>query len=160
LFRNRFIFVNRILIQSKAFTLKLSSNLLTFFKVFTKMDLNDRFGEALKYFKKSQKDFAEHSGYSKQYVNSIINGKDSIGLTPIKKILDLLPDLDANWLLRGEGEITKQQSTLGEPQPEYGNTDKDLRQALEDCRKDKERAWAEVEWLRGQIDEIKKKEAS
>jgi len=124
------------------------------------MKLNERFGKALKHFNKSQKDFAEHSGWSKQYVSSFIKGNDSIGLTPIKHLLDFLPDLDANWLLKEEGEIEKTQGSVGEPSPQYGQRDEDLRQALEDCRKDKERAWAEVEWLRNQIDEIKKKEAS
>jgi len=45
---------------------------------------------------------------------------------------------------------------LQEDIPAYGNTD--LRVALEECRKEKERAWNMVEWLQSKMDNGDKKE--
>jgi transcriptional regulator with XRE-family HTH domain len=108
----------------------------------------------------SQGAFAKSLDVNQVFISDIETGKKN----PTLKIIENLfkeHNINLNYLIAGFGNMFNQtQNTVGEPIPQYGNTDKDLRQALEDCRKDKERAWAEVEWLRGQIDEIKKKEAS
>lgn len=116
--------------------------------------------ELLKYFDLSQNKFAERIGVSPQTINNIIKKGNKPSGKVIQGIAKEFPKINLRWLLLDEGEMLGKHydNTVEETQPEYGNSDKDLRQALEDCRKDKERAWAEVEWLRGQIDEIKKKD--
>ena len=47
--------------------------------------------------------FARMMGWKPQYLNSLLNGR--IGLTPIIYILQMFPNLDARWLLLGDGEI-------------------------------------------------------
>ncbi len=42
--------------------------------------------------------------WSPQYLNKIING-ENIGLTPVMSLLRVFPDLDARWLLFGEGAM-------------------------------------------------------
>lgn len=47
--------------------------------------------------------FARMMGWQPQYLNGVLNGR--IGLTPIIRILQVLPNLNARWLLLGEGEV-------------------------------------------------------
>ncbi|MBO5972884.1 MAG: hypothetical protein J6Q07_07735 [Alistipes sp.] len=47
--------------------------------------------------------FARMMGWKPQYLNSLLNGR--IGLTPIIYILQMFPNLDARWLLLGDGDI-------------------------------------------------------
>ncbi len=137
------------------------------------MALNKRIAEALKHFNKSRNEFASYAGVSHQYVSSIINGKSNPGLTPINKLLEFIPELNANWLLKGQGEIAidlgKQEK--GEAKEREST---DLRVSLENCqrdkerlwgeiedqKKDKERAWQEVEYLRSEVNRLREKEAS
>ncbi len=51
------------------------------------MELDDRFAKAFSYFKISQKDFAKFAGYSPQYISSLINKKDPIGLKPAQQYI-------------------------------------------------------------------------
>lgn len=47
--------------------------------------------------------FARMMGWQPQYLNGVLNGR--IGLTPIIRILQVLPNLNARWLLLGEGKV-------------------------------------------------------
>jgi len=49
-----------------------------------------------------QKAFAEMMGWTSQYTHNLIAGS-GIGLQPIMAILQRFPDIDARWLLTGEG---------------------------------------------------------
>ena len=95
------------------------------------MELKDRFGKALEHFHKTRKDFGDYAGFKHQYISGIITGRNSIGLKPLNKLLEFLPNLDANWLLKEEGDIEKSKSIVGESVPQYGQKDEDLRQAFE-----------------------------
>ncbi|MCM1078535.1 MAG: hypothetical protein NC344_09720 [Bacteroidales bacterium] len=50
-------------------------------------------------------EFAARLGWSKQYLNTLLRGK-SIGLAPVAALLRTFPDLNARWLLFGEGTMT------------------------------------------------------
>ena len=52
-----------------------------------------------------QKDFAELFGWSNQYTNRLTADYGSIGLKPITAILERFPEINARWLLLGEGEM-------------------------------------------------------
>jgi DNA-binding XRE family transcriptional regulator len=108
---------------------------------------------------RTQQEFADVLEVKRTTISDIERGKTEPRFHLLEKIRRKC-GINLNYLVDNKGVIFEENVTMKEPIPQYGNTDKDLRQALEDCRKDKERAWAEVEWLRGQIDEIKKKEAS
>lgn len=51
-----------------------------------------------------QADFALLLGWRPQYLTKLING-ENFGLTPILKLLETFPELNARWLLLGEGEM-------------------------------------------------------
>lgn len=53
--------------------------------------------------------FAERICENDKIVSSICCGSRPAGLTTIQKIIDNLPEIDANWLMRGEGVMLKQQ---------------------------------------------------
>lgn len=49
-----------------------------------------------------QADFAELMGWSPQYLNKLIR-EGSMGIKPITAMLEKFPELNARWLLLGEG---------------------------------------------------------
>lgn len=69
--------------------------------------MKDRIQTIIKYAGESQKDFAQRMGWSPQYLNKLVRG-DSIGLQPIVSILEQFPQIDARWLLLGEGTMIAQ----------------------------------------------------
>lgn len=73
------------------------------------MSINERIAQFYEWYIKekgiTQKSFSEGIGISASQLNSIISGRDKAGLAIIEKFLNFFPDLDANWLLRGMGEM-------------------------------------------------------
>lgn len=51
-----------------------------------------------------QADFALLLGWRPQYLTKLLNG-ENFGLTPILKLLETFPELNARWLLLGEGDM-------------------------------------------------------
>lgn len=51
-----------------------------------------------------QKEFAVLMGWSPAYLNNLLKGT-SIGLQPVIAILKAFPEIDARWLLLGEGSM-------------------------------------------------------
>ncbi|WP_448104681.1 helix-turn-helix domain-containing protein [Pedobacter panaciterrae] len=51
----------------------------------------------------SQKTFAERMGWSQQYVSKLITEGGSVGMEPVKRILEEFEDIDARWLITGKG---------------------------------------------------------
>lgn len=49
-------------------------------------------------------EFARIVGWSPQYLNSMLKG-ERIGLSPIVTLLDKFPELNARWVLLGEGAM-------------------------------------------------------
>jgi len=50
----------------------------------------------------NQKDFANLMGWSPQYLYKMLKG-DSMGIQPVVSLLRKFPELDARWLILGEG---------------------------------------------------------
>ncbi|WP_131535558.1 hypothetical protein [Pedobacter nototheniae] len=53
----------------------------------------------------SQRTFAEVIDATPQYVAKLVKEGGSVGLDPVTKILKLYPDLNARWLILGDGEM-------------------------------------------------------
>lgn len=65
--------------------------------------INERIDYIVKAKAGSRSRFAEILKVSPQYVNKIASPGGSVGLEPVLSILRLYPDIDARWLLLGEG---------------------------------------------------------
>lgn len=52
----------------------------------------------------SQSEFAELMGWTPQYLNRMLKG-NSFGIRPVMAILQAIPEIDARWLLFGEGTM-------------------------------------------------------
>lgn len=59
----------------------------------------------------SQKDVAEAMGVSASYINAVLNNRKSIGKKVAEKLSNLY-GLSISWLLTGEGEMTKNVTTI------------------------------------------------
>lgn len=69
------------------------------------MDIGQRLEQFVLYkIKKSKVEFAEQIGWDKQYLNGLIKGK-SFGLKPVETLLQKFPELNARWLILGEGSM-------------------------------------------------------
>lgn len=67
--------------------------------------VGDRISTIIKYKAKNKKEFAAVMGWSPTYLSKLLSNQSGIGITPIIQILDKFPDIDARWLLFGEGYI-------------------------------------------------------
>lgn len=74
--------------------------------------------------------FAKKIGETATIVSSICCGSRPAGLTTIQKIVDNIPEIDANWLMRGEGVMLKQQPVS--PQSDTVSLDK-YEKKVEEC---------------------------
>lgn len=52
----------------------------------------------------NQKEFADMLGWSPQYLHKMLKG-DSMGIQPVVSLLQKFPELDARWLILGEGTM-------------------------------------------------------
>ena len=52
-----------------------------------------------------QAEFADIMGWSPQYLNRLTKGESGIGMRPIIALLEKFPELNARWLLLGEGAM-------------------------------------------------------
>ena len=67
--------------------------------------MNKRLGEIIEYKTGGKQTlFAEFMGWSPQYLSKLLRG-DSIGLAPVISLLTKLPEINARWLLLGEGDM-------------------------------------------------------
>ena len=51
-----------------------------------------------------QKDFADLVGWSPQYVQKLLRNGD-FGIKPVTRLLEVFPELNARWLITGEGSM-------------------------------------------------------
>ena len=71
--------------------------------VYTKM--NNRLQEIIKYKTGGQQsDFANLLGWTPQYLAKLLRG-ENFGIRPILTLLEKLPEINARWLLLGQGDM-------------------------------------------------------
>lgn len=67
--------------------------------------MHTRILELINYVSKGNKaEFARTMGWKPQYLNTLLNG-NRIGISPLITMLRILPELNARWLLLGEGKM-------------------------------------------------------
>lgn len=94
-----------------------------------KAELSDRISQILQTFcEDNNREFSELINVNEQALSQICSGKRNAGLEIVQKILDNLPEIDANWLLRGKGNMTidrsgKSLSVQDSPQATISNGD-------------------------------------
>ena len=75
--------------------------------------INKRFGQVIKEKQLTPTQMGEILGMTAIYVRKLTGEGNSFGIEPIKKILISFPDLNARWLLTGEGEpFSEKQETV------------------------------------------------
>lgn len=69
------------------------------------MTISERLNQFIQYKTNgSQVTFAEIMGWQPQYLNKLLKG-GSFGYNPIVALLQKFPELDARWLILGEGDM-------------------------------------------------------
>ncbi len=69
--------------------------------------INERIKELLKSKRYTINSLAKETGVLQQTLNKQIMGQSTMSVDTIIKILNLFPDVSAEWLLRGEGAVFK-----------------------------------------------------
>lgn len=59
-----------------------------------------------------QTDFANLMGWTPQYLAKLIRG-DNFGIRPVVRILETMPEINARWLLLGQGQMLEQERIAG-----------------------------------------------
>lgn len=72
------------------------------------MSLSDRLALLINDEYKSERDFARKVGLNQKTVNNIVNNQNSPNHSVVAKILKSIPNLSAEWLIRGEGPMWKE----------------------------------------------------
>jgi len=75
--------------------------------------INERINDAMKAFGfRSKRAFADKIGVAQTSFNAILNGAEP-KFSTLSKLLNALPDISAEWLMRGEGTMLKKPSEKG-----------------------------------------------
>lgn len=69
------------------------------------------------------KDFAVNTGISESSLSRQLNCKTAINYDTLLSILRSYPEISAEWLMRGEGEMIKRNGVLAEPNATYNVLD-------------------------------------
>ena len=106
-------------------------------KISKKQGLNDRIKQIRSFlFDDNNRKFATEIGENEQTMSQICLNKRNAGLEIVQKILNGLPEIDANWLLRGKGNMTidrsgKSVSVQDSPQATISNGDMEINVPVE-----------------------------
>jgi transcriptional regulator with XRE-family HTH domain len=73
------------------------------------MSIGQRLSDALKAKKMSQNTLGEHMGVTRQTVNKWVKDQSDMPVKSLIKLCDIL-DISADWLLRGEGQLSPTKS--------------------------------------------------
>ena len=71
-----------------------------------------RINEIISYSKLNKSKFAKDIGMEQTTVNNQLIGKRGLSIDLVLSVLASFPDISAEWLLRGEGEMKKQSSEI------------------------------------------------
>ena len=89
--------------------------------------INERLKQSVEYKKINPPDIYNKIGVRRQIWGGWLNQNQAIPLDKLVKIVKLIPDIDARWLLTGEGEMINQPGAIPElveePKGTYKNSD-------------------------------------
>lgn len=95
-------------------------------------DISVRFLESYKYLKKGLKvhtptGFANALGVSRSLITEICKKRTNAGILPIQKLVQEFPEINANWILTGEGQMVNEIASKDELVQKFNlRTDNDL----------------------------------
>lgn len=69
------------------------------------MEINNRISQIIDHYRLEQKDFAQKIGTTPGNISKLINGLTSPGGKILESILVHYPEISAEWLMRGKGEM-------------------------------------------------------
>jgi len=72
--------------------------------------MNNRINSLLKHLKLSSAQFADEIGVQRSSVSHVLSGRNKPGFDFIQKILSRFPEISADWLITGAGEMLKRMS--------------------------------------------------
>ncbi|HEX8546716.1 MAG TPA: helix-turn-helix transcriptional regulator [Cytophagaceae bacterium] len=115
--------------------------------------LKERLEDLLKYLDINQKEFSKFTGVSENTLSNAKKGKNMPNLEFFNAIFRVVPNLNAQWLYMGVGEM------FADPSNELNHKDfsskpakkKDLK--MEDCTEELENAEMEIEFLKNQVED-------
>ena len=86
------------------------------------MSINERIKKVAFEKNFNQLDLAKISGVTKQTINQVFSGATNPGLKIIESIVNEWPQLNARWLLTGEGSMWSNETpgSVSEPAAHYG----------------------------------------
>ncbi|KPK86377.1 MAG: hypothetical protein AMS27_05235 [Bacteroides sp. SM23_62_1] len=90
--------------------------------------MNERLNSILKHFKISSSQFADEIGVQRSSVSHVLSGRNRPGFDFIQRILMKFPEINAEWLITGAGEMLKK---LSAREKELFETDDDIQKDLE-----------------------------
>lgn len=76
--------------------------------------LNERISRVIEYSKLSASEFADEIGVQRSSVSHITSGRNKPSLDFLIKVKDRFPALEWNWLIKGDGEMLRQEN---KPEP-------------------------------------------
>ena len=69
--------------------------------------MNKRIGVIIEYKTAGKRnEFARQMGWSAPYLAKLLRG-EGLGIAPVRTILETYPEIDARWLLLGEGDMLR-----------------------------------------------------
>ena len=80
--------------------------------------INERFAELLKYKNISVKEASRMLSKSEAYIRKLLRPGESFGIDPVYCILNGIPDVSAEWLLNGTGNMLKDSPSNGDAKKE------------------------------------------
>ena len=100
------------------------------------MTINERISQFYNWYIKeysvNQKEFSNRIGIAPSQLNSIISGRDKVGLSIIEKFLNFSSNINANWLLKGEAPMLQTGENLDVLENKTDATIDVLRQILKE----------------------------
>lgn len=70
--------------------------------------MRNRLQQILDYYNINSSRLADKLGVQRSGISHILSGRNKPGFDFLKGILDLYPEIDANWLITGKGDMLKQ----------------------------------------------------
>lgn len=72
--------------------------------------MTERINSILKYYKTNSSKFAEEIGVQKSSISHVLSGRNKPSLDFIQKLLSTYPEINADWLILGKGEMINDDS--------------------------------------------------
>lgn len=79
-----------------------------------KLDINRRIKIIRQtFFDDNNRDFSSAIGVNEQTLSQICSGNRNAGIEVVKKIVENIPDINANWIISGTGPISRNEQSVG-----------------------------------------------